>query len=55
MAPVLEVRNITKRIPGVLANDQISFTLEKGEIHAFLGENGARLDAPFPAAKAVHK
>jgi general nucleoside transport system ATP-binding protein len=41
MTPVLEVRNITKRFPGVLANDQISFTLEAGEIHAFLGENGA--------------
>lgn len=41
MPPVLEVRNITKRFPGVLANDQVSFTLEPGEIHAFLGENGA--------------
>src|SRR4029079_2947225 len=41
MAPVLEVRDITKRFPGVLANDHISFTLEPGEIHAFLGENGA--------------
>lgn len=41
MTPLLEVRNITKRFPGVLANDQISFTLEAGEIHAFLGENGA--------------
>jgi simple sugar transport system ATP-binding protein len=41
MTPVLEVRNVTKRFPGVLANDRISFTLEKGEIHAFLGENGA--------------
>ena len=41
MPPVLEVRNITKRFPGVLANDHISFTLEQGEIHAFLGENGA--------------
>jgi ABC-type uncharacterized transport system ATPase subunit len=41
MTPVLEVRNITKRFPGVLANDRVSFTLEKGEIHAFLGENGA--------------
>jgi len=38
---VLEVRNITKRFPGVLANDNISFGLKKGEIHAFLGENGA--------------
>jgi simple sugar transport system ATP-binding protein len=41
MTPVLEVRNITKRFPGVLANDHVSFTLEPGEIHAFLGENGA--------------
>lgn len=39
--PALEVRNITKQFPGVLANDHVSFTLEKGEIHAFLGENGA--------------
>ena len=41
MTPVLKVRDITKRFPGVLANDRVSFTLEKGEIHAFLGENGA--------------
>ena len=41
MAPVLELRNITKQFPGVLANDHISLTLEEGEIHALLGENGA--------------
>jgi len=41
MAPILELRNITKRFPGVLANDHISFTLEAHEIHALLGENGA--------------
>lgn len=41
MTPVLELRNITKRFPGVLANDHINLTLEKGEIHALLGENGA--------------
>jgi ABC-type uncharacterized transport system ATPase subunit len=39
--PVLEVRDITKRFPGVLANDHINFTLHKGEIHGLLGENGA--------------
>jgi simple sugar transport system ATP-binding protein len=39
--PALEVRNITKQFPGVLANDHVSFTLMPGEIHAFLGENGA--------------
>ncbi len=38
---VLEVRNITKRFPGVLANNQVNFSLYKGEIHALLGENGA--------------
>jgi general nucleoside transport system ATP-binding protein len=37
----LEVRNVTKRFPGVLANDRVNFTLRKGEIHALLGENGA--------------
>ena len=37
----LELRNITKSFPGVLANDNISLTLEEGEIHALLGENGA--------------
>jgi simple sugar transport system ATP-binding protein len=37
----LEVRNITKRFPGVIANDRVNFTLKKGEIHALLGENGA--------------
>lgn len=37
----LEVRNITKRFPGVIANDHVDFNLKKGEIHALLGENGA--------------
>lgn len=41
MVPVLELRGITKRFPGVLANDHIDLTVEKGEIHALLGENGA--------------
>ncbi|MCA9960301.1 MAG: ABC transporter ATP-binding protein [Anaerolineales bacterium] len=41
MAFVLELKGITKRFPGVLANDHIDLTLEQGEIHALLGENGA--------------
>ena len=41
MAPVLELRGITKAFPGVLANDHIDLTLEEGEILALLGENGA--------------
>jgi ABC-type uncharacterized transport system ATPase subunit len=41
MPPILELRGVTKAFPGVLANDHIDLTLEKGEIHALLGENGA--------------
>ncbi|PDW01666.1 ABC transporter ATP-binding protein [Candidatus Viridilinea mediisalina] len=38
---VLEARQITKRFPGVTANDQVSLRLHKGEVLALLGENGA--------------
>ena len=41
MPKVLELRGITKRFPGVLANDNVDMTLKKGEILALLGENGA--------------
>jgi len=37
----LELRGITKRFPGVLANDRVDFDLRPGEVHALLGENGA--------------
>ena len=39
--PELEVKHITKRFPGVVANDDVNLTLNKGEILALLGENGA--------------
>ena len=39
--PRLELRGITKRYPGVLANDGISLTVARGGVHALLGENGA--------------
>lgn len=39
--PVLEARNITKRFPGVIANQNVNLTLHRGEILALLGENGA--------------
>jgi simple sugar transport system ATP-binding protein len=38
---VVEMRGIVKRFPGVVANDHVDFNLERGEIHALLGENGA--------------
>src|SRR6476659_4184046 len=38
---VLEMRHITKRFPGIVANDDIGFDLREGEVHALLGENGA--------------
>ena len=38
---VIEMRHISKSFPGIKANDDISLTLRKGEIHALLGENGA--------------
>lgn len=39
--PVIEMKQIVKRFPGVLANDHVDFDLRRGEIHALLGENGA--------------
>jgi general nucleoside transport system ATP-binding protein len=39
--PVLELRGMTKRFPGIVANDHIDFDLGRGEVHALLGENGA--------------
>ena len=41
MTPILELKGITKQFPGVLANDHINLSLNKGEILALLGENGA--------------
>ncbi|MBX3015697.1 MAG: ABC transporter ATP-binding protein [Caldilineaceae bacterium] len=39
--PTFELRGITKRFPGVVANDRVTFTALPGEVHALLGENGA--------------
>jgi ABC-type uncharacterized transport system ATPase subunit len=39
--PVVEMKQIVKRFPGVLANDHVDFDLQRGEVHALLGENGA--------------
>lgn len=38
---IVEMRNITKRFPGITANDNVNIQIKKGEIYALLGENGA--------------
>ena len=40
-AALIKVRGITKRFPGVVANDNIDLEIRSGEVHAILGENGA--------------
>ena len=37
----IEMLNITKKFPGIIANDNVTLQLRRGEIHALLGENGA--------------
>ncbi len=39
--PIVELKNITKRFPGIVANDNVTLDIKKGEIFALLGENGA--------------
>ena len=41
MTALLDIQGLTKAFPGVLANDDVSFSIGPGEIHALLGENGA--------------
>lgn len=41
MEHVIEMLNITKVFPGVIANDRVTLQVKPGEIHALLGENGA--------------
>ena len=41
MKPIVELKNIVKQFPGVLANDRVNFAMYPGETHALVGENGA--------------
>ncbi len=51
----VEMQDIVIRFPGVLANDHVNFTLEKGEIHALLGENGAGKSTLMNALSGLYK
>jgi simple sugar transport system ATP-binding protein len=52
---LLRVERLTKRFPQVLANDAVSFTVRKGEIHCLLGENGAGKTTLAEMLYGVHK
>ncbi|MEM9777375.1 MAG: ABC transporter ATP-binding protein [Chloroflexota bacterium] len=51
----VDMRDITIKFPGVLANDNVNFTLGKGEIHALLGENGAGKSTLMNALAGINR
>lgn len=51
----IEMLNITKRFPGIIANDNITLRLKKGEIHALLGENGAGKSTLMKVLTGIHQ
>ncbi|GAA2423167.1 sugar ABC transporter ATP-binding protein [Actinomadura vinacea] len=53
--PVLEARGVSKRFPGVLALDEVSFTLLPGEVHALVGENGAGKSTLIKVFTGAHR
>lgn len=53
--PILELEHITKRFPGVAALDDVSVTIESGEVHGLVGENGAGKSTLVNIIAGVHK
>ena len=52
---ILEMKNIRKTFPGVVALDEVSFKVKKGEIHALVGENGAGKSTLMKVLNGVHQ
>ncbi len=53
--PAWEVRNLTKRFAGIVANDSVSLSLERGQIHGLLGENGCGKSTLIKMMMGVHQ
>jgi branched-chain amino acid transport system ATP-binding protein len=54
-APMLEVRGLTKRFAGLVANDDVSFSVQEGEIVSIIGPNGAGKSTLFGCVSGFHK
>jgi ABC-type sugar transport system ATPase subunit len=52
---LVEIRNITKKFPGVTALQDVSFTINEGEIHALIGENGAGKSTMIKILSGLYK